>query len=1039
MHRGERRRRRRRPRVVDRAVAVCAVVVAVVFALATRQVDASWSFGRTLDKGIEDASAPTRGTIAEDGTTVGSRGGTELMSESLRARLPGVLGKKFYIIKSRVRRVSSDANTLNALWLHDLPGDPEARHLAKKSSRKRFDSIIFVSEWQKRAFEEKFGSFGDKAVVLRNAVEPFETRREARNENDDGTLRLIYHTTPHRGLVILMNVFPKLYDAYGGKLHLDVYSSFSIYGWDKADASYETLFDMCRAHPGCTYHGAVSNDEVRAALSKAHIFAYPSIWVETSCIAAIEALSAGTRVVTSNLGALPETLNGFGTMYEFTADVKAHAEAFEKAMRTTIDTYWDEDQMASRRAQQIYAAEVFGWGTAGFSGRVDDWIRHLGKRHHHFQGEIERSNFDSLDDFADALTIAGRVKESEGNAEQAARLYADALKAKPSSSFAMLSLGILELMAGQSMGRVDISDRGANMLGVFLEHSTTLSPPVSPHSIGFYGAAVRVAYYRYFYYRHAEARKYFDLASDSRAARDDCWDVFGDTILTMLPKDRDEEVRLVARFNEKVDALLDEPQLVCPHLASLSSVFPIAYYYDGSDYKNEIEKWVRLKAKVESKVALHSPHLSLESEPRSNDDVGSKPLRLGVVSSFFTSESSIWGNFGPTMRGLQQDSRFEVSFIYYRTVPITEEDKSLSLNKETNVYLKPMGRDGGGIRDNQAAIASKMFDVLLYLDLHMTAELHNLAMSKLAPIQMVTHGHPVTSGIPSDIMDFFVSWNLAELPKVREAQKFYTEELLLVQSDDAPWEEFTPRTKDGVSMIKGAVPFTHFTRENLDFIPEREREKLTAAPNATWYFCSQAYFKYHHTFDAILAQIQASDPKAILILMKLVDTMEHLHDVIVSRLEHHGVDLRRVVFVPRMKHFELMGMYNVADVVLDSVYFGGDTTTREAFEVGAPVVTLPGKTIGQRWTQAYYRVMKIKDFIAKNPSDYVKIAVRTANASPGAKTKTRERIAAAAQTRLYGRQSAAKLWGDAILKAAKKPTRWRYAAMDTKRATKDEL
>ena len=1034
MHRGERRQRARRPRVLDRLVAVCVIFFGLGLGLATRPVDALRSFGKTG----EVTNEPTRGTVASDGTTVGSRGGTELMSESLRTRLPEVLTKKFHIIKSRVRSVSSDVDVLNVLWLHDLPGDPEARHLAKKRSRKRFDSIIFVSEWQKRAFEEKFGSFGDKAVVLRNAVEPFETRREAQNEDDDGTLRLIYHTTPHRGLVILMNVFPKLYDAYDGKLHLDVYSSFSIYGWDEADSSYKALFDMCRAHPGCTYHGAVSNNEVRAALSKAHIFAYPSIWVETSCIAAIEALSAGVLVVTSNLGALPETLNGFGTMYEFTADVKAHAEAFEKAMHKAIDTFWDEDQMTSRRAQQMYAAEVFGWGTAGFSGRVDDWIRHLGKRHRHFQGEIERSNFHSLDDFADALTIAGRVKESQGSTEQAARLYADALKVKPTSSFAMLSLGILETMAGESMGRVDISDRGANRLSLFLEHSMSLSPPVSPHSIGFHGAAVRVGYYRYFYYKHAEARKYFDLASDSRAARDDCWDIFGDTILTMLPKDRDEEVGLVARFNEKLDALLDKPQLMCPHLTSLASVFPIAYYYDGSDYRNEIEKWVQLKVKVEPKAALHSPHLILESKPRINDDVGSRPLRLGVVSSFFTSESSIWGNFGPTMRGLQEDPRFKVSFIYYGTVPITEEDKSLSLNKETNVYLKPMGRDGGGIRDNQAAIASKMFDILLYLDLHMTAELHNLAMSKLAPIQMVTHGHPVTSGIPSDIMDFFVSWNLAELPKV-EAQKFYTEELLLVQSDDAPWEEFTPRTKDGVSIIKGAVPFTHFTRENLDFIPEREREKLTAAPNATWYFCSQAYFKYHHTFDAILAQIQASDSKAILILMKLVDTMEHLHDIIVSRLEHHGVDMQRVVFVPRMKHFELMGMYNLADVVLDSVYFGGDTTTREAFEVGAPIVTLPGKTIGQRWTQAYYRVMKIKDFIAKNPSDYVKIAVRTANASAGAKMKTRERIALAAQRRLYARQSAAKLWGDAILKAAKKPTRWRYVDADAKRATKDEL
>jgi hypothetical protein len=161
MHRGERRQRARRPRVLDRLVAVCVIFFGLGLGLATRPVDALRSFGKTG----EVTNEPTRGTVASDGTTVGSRGGTELMSESLRTRLPEVITKKFHIIKSRVRSVSSDVDVLNVLWLHDLPGDPEARHLAKKRSRKRFDSIIFVSEWQKRAFEEKFGSFGDKAVV----------------------------------------------------------------------------------------------------------------------------------------------------------------------------------------------------------------------------------------------------------------------------------------------------------------------------------------------------------------------------------------------------------------------------------------------------------------------------------------------------------------------------------------------------------------------------------------------------------------------------------------------------------------------------------------------------------------------------------------------------------------------------------------------------------------------------------------------------------------------------------------------------------
>ena len=73
-----------------------------------------------------------------------------------------------------------------------------------------------------------------------------------------------------------------------------------------------------------------------------------------------------------------------------------------------------------------------------------------------------------------------------------------------------------------------------------------------------------------------------------------------------------------------------------------------------------------------------------------------------------------------------------------------------------------------------------------------------------------------------------------------------------------------------------------------------------------------------------------------------------------------------------------MAVYNNVDVVLDSYFFGGDTTTREAFEVGAPVITLPHKYLGSRWTQAYYKHIGITDLIAKNIDDYVELAVNVA-------------------------------------------------------------
>jgi predicted O-linked N-acetylglucosamine transferase (SPINDLY family) len=143
-----------------------------------------------------------------------------------------------------------------------------------------------------------------------------------------------------------------------------------------------------------------------------------------------------------------------------------------------------------------------------------------------------------------------------------------------------------------------------------------------------------------------------------------------------------------------------------------------------------------------------------------------------------------------------------------------------------------------------------------------------------------------------------------------------------------------------------------------------------------------------------------------------------------------------------MAHYRLMAMYKLADVVLDSVYFGGDTTTREAFEVGAPIVTLPGKALGQRWTQAYYKVMGITKLIAKDTNDYIRIAIATANASDAEKQALRASIKNAVFKKLYRNTKAAKLWADTILSVAYTPKRvqWRSPGDEKYEATRhDEL
>ena len=72
-------------------------------------------------------------------------------------------------------------------------------------------------------------------------------------------------------------------------------------------------------------------------LGSFHIMAYPSTFEETSCIAVIEALSNGLRVICSNLGALPETTQGWAKVYTYLENKEAHAIKFANLLYEEIE------------------------------------------------------------------------------------------------------------------------------------------------------------------------------------------------------------------------------------------------------------------------------------------------------------------------------------------------------------------------------------------------------------------------------------------------------------------------------------------------------------------------------------------------------------------------------------------------------------------------------------------------------------------------------------------------------------------------------
>jgi len=281
-----------------------------------------------------------KGKVVESELSGNSMGGTEMMRGRLLDRIDPALLENVAVHFSRPREIPEDV--VNIMYCHDLAEDPENAVLLDEGWKK-FDKFVFVSVWQRDQYIVRYGIPYSMCMVIPNAI---EKRYEAEEKNTE-TIRFIYHTTPHRGLELVYPVIDALSKEYPN-IHLDVYSSFAIYGWVQRDEPYNDLFKKIHEHPNMTYHGSVPNDQVLDALDRANIFLYPSIWKETSCIALIEAIKSGCVCIRPNFGALAETASNATIMYDYDEDASRHANLAYAITKSVLEHQKNDPHFLNR-------------------------------------------------------------------------------------------------------------------------------------------------------------------------------------------------------------------------------------------------------------------------------------------------------------------------------------------------------------------------------------------------------------------------------------------------------------------------------------------------------------------------------------------------------------------------------------------------------------------------------------------------------------------------------------------------------------------
>mgnify|MGYP001230264530 FL=1 len=296
-------------------------------------------------------------------------GGTEIQYELLYKHVDNKILDNFQITTSVPEKIPLSLDKINILWQQNSYDQPNLIDwFSNKDNHKKYDYYVFNSHWCYEKFRMGFNVPTERCTVIKNAVEPFPNKEFKRN----GKLKMIYHSTPWRGLNVLLGAMQLIKSK---DVELDVYSSTQIYGdqfKDANDSQYKDLYEQAKSLPNVNYIGYVNNDEIRKKLPSYDVYCFPSIWEETSCISAIESLAAGLHMITTNYGALFETCSEWPVYINYTNDYKQLAQLFAFSIDEVNAYLYKGTVPHFLKSQQQFFNQFYSW-----ERRKGEWTNFL--------------------------------------------------------------------------------------------------------------------------------------------------------------------------------------------------------------------------------------------------------------------------------------------------------------------------------------------------------------------------------------------------------------------------------------------------------------------------------------------------------------------------------------------------------------------------------------------------------------------------------------------------------------------------------------
>lgn len=845
------------------------------------------------------------------------------------------LANDLFQIKNNLLILTKNIGTLYCLWTgHDID---QAASLMLKDEKLRdmVDVFMFVSEWQRLRYVKEYNINYNKTLIMRNGIgKPFEEQLDKPLFKIKNSMT--YCSIPWRGLQLLGPIYEQIH-----KMHPDsslkVFSGMNIY---KQKEENDELFKKLRELDAVEFNYGVSQSKLANELQHIDFLTYPNIFQETSCITALQAMACGCLVVTSDLGALKETMNGLNeyvdiNIYQFNEInyMNSFIGKLNNIMKLDEDT---KDRLRERNREHI--RKNYKWSTICKRFEVD--ITNVLEKYRYFIANNYEKNLKEAADFVneqkweEALKILNQyiyfpiyeqyygILLNMGICLNNLKLYDQAkiifkICRKVNNNFEINKFLCITALGKENLEKCIKYGKKA----LEFKFDTLLANLVA-EKLELLG-------------NYHEAMSMYETILKIDPKNIICLNNLGNIYL-ILGSSMNIQETIEKTYDISLEECVNNNEHRKKELVLSNIIFTNLYDPDLNNheiYKRSI-KWSKYFPK-DSKLTEIVNRLDRKFI------LGSRKIRVGYVSTDFITHPV--GFMFESILKNHDLNKFEL-FCYDNSNKSMNDVTSHKLRAYNNAkWISIVDKSDEEILNE---MVNDNLDILVDMMGHTRNTRMNILQYKPARIMINYFAYPSTTGLKE--MDYKISDKYATPESV---QKYYTEKLYLMPNG---FQCYTPPVE-----LDGTKNYSSRTTHKIHLCCYNNPSKLS--PHVIKTFCD------------ILKEL----PEAKLFLRYCYYKSSFVRQNMMRLFIEQGIKEEQVEisFEPLI---ESLKSYNHMDIALDPFPYNGGTVSSEALYMNTPLITLEGTNYVSRVGVSLLSNLGLEKYVAKSRTDYIQKVVELA-------------------------------------------------------------